>query len=169
MKTVNKIDDDYLRLIRQVPLLPIETEQANKKARELLSQLIDRDENLSATEIGYARVLKKLIQDYSNIKCQGMVREQSPGADILQSLMDDHQLTQTDVAELTGMQKQNVNAYLKNKRALPREARTILGKRFKVNPELFTFRVAGIDVLPDPDKEEQFFEDMKKRKSRIRS
>jgi len=29
--------------------------------------------------------------------------------------MDDHQLTQTDIAELTGMQKQNVHAYLKNK------------------------------------------------------
>ena len=96
-------------------------------------------------------------------------QENSTGADILQSLMDDHKLTQTDVAELTGMQKQNVNAYLKNKRALPREARTILGKRFKVNPELFTFRVAGIDVLPDPDEDEQFFEDMKNRKSRFRS
>jgi hypothetical protein len=67
------------------------------------------------------------------------------------------------------MQKQNFNAYLKNKRALPREAREILGKRFKVNPEVFTFRVAGIDTLPDPDEEEQFFEDVKKRKSRFRS
>jgi antitoxin component HigA of HigAB toxin-antitoxin module len=167
MKMTNKIDADYLRLINQVPLLPIETEQANQKARELLSELIDRedrDENLSATEVGYARVLKKLIQDYSNFKCQGLVREQSLGSDILQSLMDDYGLTQTDIAELTRMQKQNVNAYLKNKRALPREAREILGKRFKVNPEIFTFRVAGIDTFPDPDEEDQFFKDMKHRR-----
>ena len=83
--------------------------------------------------------------------------------------MDDHRLTQTEIAELTGMQKQNVNAYLKNKRALPREAREILAKRFKVNPEVFTFRVAGIDTLPDPDEEDRFFEDMKNRKNRFKS
>jgi len=167
MKTIKKIDEDYLRLIRQVPLLPIENEQAYRDARKLLSQLIDRDEELSATEIGYARVLKKLIQDYSNIKYQGLIREQSLGSDILQSLMDDHQLTQTDIAELTGMQKQNVHAYLKNKRALPREAREILGKRFKVNSEIFTVRVAGTDNLPEPDEEEHFFENTKKSRTRI--
>jgi len=50
MKTIKKIDEDYLRLIRQVPLLPIENEQAYRDARKLLSQLIDRDEELSATE-----------------------------------------------------------------------------------------------------------------------
>jgi len=169
VKANNEIDEDYLRLIRQVPLLPIETEQAHQKARELLSKLVDHDEVLSVTEIGYARVLKRLIQDYSNIKCQGLVKEQSLGSDILQSLMDDHQLTQTDIAELTGMQKQNVNAYLKNKRALPREAREILGKRFKVNPEVFTVRVAGVDTLPDPDEEDRFFENTKNKKNRFAS
>jgi antitoxin component HigA of HigAB toxin-antitoxin module len=167
MKAINKIDKDYLRLISQVPLLPIETEQAYLEARELLSQLIEHDEELSAIEIGYARVLKKLIQDYSNVKCQGLIRDHSFGSEILQSLMDDHKLTQTDIAELTGMQKQNVNAYLKNKRALPREARDILGKRFKVSSEIFTFRLSTIDTFPDPDEDERLLE-LKSRKSRLK-
>jgi hypothetical protein len=32
MKTMKAIDEDYLRLIAQMPLLPIETEQAYLKA-----------------------------------------------------------------------------------------------------------------------------------------
>ncbi|MFK9335186.1 hypothetical protein ACJEI3_24770, partial [Escherichia coli] len=54
----------------------------------------------------------------------------------------------------------------KNKRALPREAREILGRKFKVSAELFTVRVAGIDTLPDPDEEEQFFEEMKNKNNK---
>jgi antitoxin component HigA of HigAB toxin-antitoxin module len=135
------LDEKYLRLITKVPLLPIETEKEYLRARSLLHELVENDENLAQTEIGYAKVLMKLVQEYSNHKCQGMFTEQTPGSEILQSLMDDHELSQTDIADLTKMQKQNVNAYLKNRRSLPREAREILGKRFKVNPELFTGKI----------------------------
>jgi len=165
MKAKMAVDRKYLHLIGLVPLLPIETKKDYRRARALLHELIERDEQLQPAELGYAKVLGKLVQDYARERTEGFFRQQVPGCEILQSLMDDHDLNQVEIAEIAGIQKQNVNAYLKGRRALPRAARQRLGKRFKVNPEIFIFRAADMELLPDEDDEDAFFEKVKKGRS----
>jgi hypothetical protein len=68
MKVMKAPDKQYLRLIERVPLLPIETEKQSLLARALLHELIQNDKHLQASEIGYAKVLAKLVQDYAKHK-----------------------------------------------------------------------------------------------------
>lgn len=64
MKSMRASNDKYLRLINRVPLLPIESEKDYTAARALLHELIERDESLQKSEIGYAKILGRLIQEY---------------------------------------------------------------------------------------------------------
>ncbi len=68
MKVMKAPDKQYLRLIERVPLVPIETEKQCLLGRALLHELIQNDKRLQASEIGYAKVLAKLIQDYAKHK-----------------------------------------------------------------------------------------------------
>lgn len=163
MTAMRAPDKKYLHLITRVPLLPIETEKDYVRARTLLHELITKDESLEPSEIGYGKVLGKLVQDYSKHKTKELFAQQVPGNEILQSLMDDHNLNQIDIAGIAEMEKQNVNAYLKKRRPLPRKAGELLGKRFKVNPEIFTFSVAGMEVLPDEQYEDDDLARLKRR------
>jgi antitoxin component HigA of HigAB toxin-antitoxin module len=149
MKMTKAPDDKYLRLIKRVPLLPIESQEDYTTARALLLELMEKDNSLQKSEIGYAKILASLIQQYANRKLEGVFSHPLSGNEILQSIMDDHNLTQVDVAEIAGVQKQNLNAFLKGRRPLPREAREKLGNRFKVNQDIFTLRAADMGLAND--------------------
>lgn len=77
MKAMKAPDKQYLRLIARVPLVPIETERQCLLARALLHELIQKDKHLHASEIAYAKVLEKLVQDYAKHKSDGPVQSPS--------------------------------------------------------------------------------------------
>jgi antitoxin component HigA of HigAB toxin-antitoxin module len=130
------MDAKYMSLVARCPLLPITNKKDHEAAKEMIVELTKRDGKLSMSEIGYGKVLVQLIQVYER-QLIGNYFEKVSGAAALEYLLNEHQMKQTEAAEIAGVSKQNLNDFLKGRRALMREARVRLAAHFKVNPEVF--------------------------------
>jgi len=125
-----------MNLVTRCPLLPITNKKEHEAAKEMIVELTKRDGKLSTTEIGYGKVLVQLIQTYER-QLVGDYFEDVSGDDALEYLLNEHQMKQTEAAEIAGISKQNLNDFLKGRRPLTKEARARLAAHFKVNPEVF--------------------------------
>lgn len=130
------MDAKYMELVERLPLLPITNKEEHKAAKEMILALTRRDGELSLVEVGYAKVLIQLIQAYES----GLVGDFFDGVtgfEVLEYLLNEHGMTQTEAAEIAGVSKQNLNDYLKGRRGLPKEARLRLAKKFKLHAHVF--------------------------------
>lgn len=134
MKT--KVDKQYLKLVSVFPIVPIESWEHHKEAMEVLLKLHERDDELTVAEIAYGKALGTMIDAFESKELAGQI-EKPTGNGMLEFLMDQHSLTQSQIAELLEMPRQNINAFLKGKRGLPRAAREKLATRFSVKQEMF--------------------------------
>lgn len=130
------MDAKYMELIRRWPLLPITNKTQLRAATQMIVELSKRDGKLSKAEIGYGKVLAQLIETYEHQLVGDLFRNVSP-AEALEYLLDEHQMKQTEAAEIAGVSKQNLNDFLKGRRGLTRDARVRLAQHFKVGAELF--------------------------------
>ncbi|MCW5821618.1 MAG: helix-turn-helix domain-containing protein [Cyanobacteria bacterium TGS_CYA1] len=130
------MDAKYMELVKQLPLLPITNKDEHKAAKDMILRLTHRDGELSPVEVGYAKVLIQLIQTYES-KLVGDFFDSVTGFEVLEYLLNEHKMTQTEAAEIAGVSKQNLNDYLKGRRGLPKEARQKLAKRFKLDAYVF--------------------------------
>ena len=130
------MDEKYMELIARFPLLPITNEDEFSAAKQMIVDLTKRDGNLSKTESGYGKVLVQLVQSYEQ-QLVGDFFETVTGAEALDYLLKEHHMKQTEVADIAGVSKQNMNDFLKGRRALTKDARIRLAKHFKVNADVF--------------------------------
>lgn len=130
------MDAKYLELVEQFPLLPITNKNEHKAAKDMILCLTARDGELSPVEVGYAKVLVQLIQSYESALV-GNFFDGVTGSDVLEYLLNEHQMTQTDAADIAGVSKQNLNDFLKGRRGLPKDARLRLAKHFKLDAHVF--------------------------------
>lgn len=130
------MDSKYMELIRRHQLLPITNKAQLRAATEMIVELSTRDGKLSKGEIGYGKVLVQLIETYEKQLVGNLFKNVSPG-EALEYLLDEHQMKQTEAAEIAGVSKQNLNDFLKGRRGLTREARIRLAQHFKVSAEVF--------------------------------
>ncbi len=125
---------DYLELVQSLPLCIIEDKKHYEQALVVMKRLAIKDNWMSKGERQYFKVLSLLVGNYENehfkIAC---VAPQ----DILRSLMSDHRLTQSAVAEIAGEYESNISAYLSGKRNLTKRAAKCLGTHFAIDPMLF--------------------------------
>lgn len=130
------MDAKYLELVEQFPLLPITNKNEHKAAKDMILRLTSRDGELSPVEVGYAKVLIQLIQSYESALV-GNFFDGVTGSDVLEYLLNEHHMTQTDAADIAGVSKQNLNDFLKGRRGLPKDARLRLAKHFKLDAHVF--------------------------------
>jgi antitoxin component HigA of HigAB toxin-antitoxin module len=130
------MDARYMDLVARCPLLPITNKSEHDAAKRMMVELSKRDGAMTKPEIGYGQVLVQLIQAYER-KIVGDYFENVSGGDVLEYLLTEHQIRQTEAAKIAGVTKQNLNDFLKARRGLPKEARERLAAHFKVNPEIF--------------------------------
>ena len=130
------MDAKYMELIARCPLLPISNKAEHAAAKKMIVELSMRDGDLSKAEIGYGKVLVQLIQVYER-QLAGDFFKNVSGEEILAYLLNEHQLKQTEAAEIAGISKQNMNDFLKGRRGLTKDARMRLARHFKVNAEVF--------------------------------
>jgi len=131
-----KVDTEYLKLIAKFPIVPIESWTHHKKAINVILKMNELDGELTPSEIGYGKALGMMISRFESSQLKSKL-EKISGNDVLTFLMDQHNLSQSQIAELVDMPRQNVNSFLKGNRGLPRVAREKLAVRFKLKPELF--------------------------------
>lgn len=126
----------HIELVTRCPLLPITNKKEHSAAKKMIIELTRRDGELSKTEIGYGKVLVQLIQTYER-QLVGNFFENVSGGDVLEYLLSEHQMKQTEAADIANISKQNLNDFLKGRRGLTREARARLAEHFKVEAEVF--------------------------------
>jgi antitoxin component HigA of HigAB toxin-antitoxin module len=103
----------------------------------MIVKLTKRDGELSLSEVGYGKVLVQLIQAYERQQVSNFFSNVS-GAEALEYLLAEHQMTQTEAADIAGISKQNLNDFLKGRgRGLTKQARIRIAKHFKVAPTVF--------------------------------
>ncbi len=134
-----KIDKNYLKWIAEFPIVPIENWTHHKKALNVILKMNELDGELTPSEIAYGKALGIMISTFESFQLNTKFEKVS-GKEVLHLLMDQHNLSQTQIAELVDMPRQNINSFLKGNRGLPRSAREKLAIRFKLKPELFELK-----------------------------
>lgn len=130
------MDAKYIELISRCPLLPITNKSQHRVAKKMIAELTGRDGHLSKIEVGYGQVLVQLIQAYERQLVGDFFKDVS-AEEVLEYLLKEHNLKQTEAAEIAGISKQNLGDFLKGRRNLTKSARIRLAKYFKVNAEVF--------------------------------
>ncbi len=138
MSTVNRArraQDRYLDLVRQFPLRPIRSARELNRAVKRVDALLSKG-SLSSEEEDYLDVLGDLVERY-----EAAAQPMSPvsDAEMLAHLIEARRVTQTAVAEATGIAVSTISEVLRSKRSLNRAHIGKLARYFKVSAEVFAF------------------------------
>ena len=125
---------DYLELVQTVPLRPISSLTAHKKAVRMLKQLGVID-TMNADQSDYFKVLEELAEDFERTRWP-IDSDNVPMLDILQSFLDDHGMTASDLGRLLG-ERTIGHKVLSGKRKLTTAQVKILADHFRVSTDLF--------------------------------
>src|SRR5438874_2392029 len=94
--------DEYLQLVRRLPLRPIRTEGQYKEAAKRHLDLIARaDMGLSEGEADYMEVLGRLIREYDEAHSP-LLKQKSTPIERLKFLMEEHDMNSIDLGKLLG-------------------------------------------------------------------
>jgi HTH-type transcriptional regulator/antitoxin HigA len=134
MSTVHA-SKEYLVLIKRFPLRPIRDEQMLDLASDLFSELVLRAESRTPDESDYLSILGKLIREYEDTH-KAMPPQMTPKR-ALESLMEDNNLSQSELARRLEVPQSVISEFLSGKRGLSKKLMLKLSDYFKVSPELF--------------------------------
>ena len=123
---------EYGALLLKVPPKVIRTEKENEEYAEILYDLDQRNESLTAAEKELAALLTLLIEDFEASHYR--LPRAKPLA-VVRFLMDQHDLKQKDLVSVFGTPSV-VSEVLRGKRGLSKEHIRRLSRRFHISPEL---------------------------------
>ena len=110
----------YWKLIKRFPLRPIRTDEELDIASEIFSELGMRSDSLSQDENDYLDILRQQIMDYEakSPAIQAMIAEAKaiPPQEILQSILEESGMSQSQLAREIGCHQENISAFLAGKR-----------------------------------------------------
>jgi HTH-type transcriptional regulator / antitoxin HigA len=124
----------YLALQKQFALKPIQT----RKEADAATRILDvgfRDSYDDPGEEAYMMVLADLLADYEDE--HDRFESTATGLDVLQHMMEEHELKQGDIAAILGVGQSAVSQILKGTKPITAEHARRLGKRFNLNPGSF--------------------------------
>ena len=122
----------YLALVRAFPLVSLHSDAHLKEALAVIDRLLDIPER-SAAEEEYLRALTDLVETYENAH---VAIPTVTGVDALRYLMEENDLTQTDLAPLFGS-RSIISEVLSGKRGLALSHITRLARHFGLPAEVF--------------------------------
>jgi HTH-type transcriptional regulator / antitoxin HigA len=132
-KARRHVFDDYLDLVRQVPLRPIRNDRELDRAIVMIDTLIDR-QRLTPAEQDYLEVLGDLVERYEDDAHP--IPDVSEG-EVLRFMMDQRNLTQAEIARATGITESRISEVLSGKRQLTRGQIEKLAAYFHLSPAVF--------------------------------
>ncbi len=112
----------------------IKTEEENDRALEIVLGLMKKGEMRSSEEARQLDLLVTLIEDFED-KAYPMGESVVP-SDILRSLMEEHELKQTDMLDVFGSQGV-VSQVLNGKREISKAQARRLSERFRLPVDIF--------------------------------
>ncbi len=129
-----RFSPEYLALLASFPLRPIRDDAEHRRAIEVVNSLIDRP-GLIPDEEDYLDVLGLIIAEYEDSIYEHP--EFSP-ADRLRHLMEEHALSQADLARRAGVAAASLSDALAGKRELSPRVRAKLAEYFGVSAAYLT-------------------------------
>jgi len=133
------VPEDYLALIRQLPLLPISSAGVHRRALALANALLKKKAKsgeLSRGEEGYLSVLLELIENYEKAK---FPRRRLGDDEMLAHLIEAKGVSQTQIERATGIAAPTLSAVVAGRRRLTRDQVGKLSAYFGVAPTAFSF------------------------------
>jgi HTH-type transcriptional regulator / antitoxin HigA len=133
------VPEDYLGLIRQLPLWPIASADVHRRALALANALIEKkakNGKLSRGESGYLSVLIELLENYEKTKYP---RTRFNDGEMLAYLIESKAVTQAQVERDTGIAAPTLSAVIAGRRRLTRDQIGKLASYFRVEPTVFAF------------------------------
>jgi len=128
----------YLELVKRFPLRPIRNENMLDAASDVFSELTMKGERRSTDESDYLSILGKLIREYE--EAHKPARRRMTPQRALESLMEDNNLSQSELARQLEAPQSVISEFLAGKRGLSKALVVRLSEYFKVSPELFLSR-----------------------------
>jgi HTH-type transcriptional regulator / antitoxin HigA len=135
MSSALRASKEYLALIKRFPLRPIRDEEMLDAASEIFSELVMKSKNRKPDESDYVAILGKLIHEYEDAhrkKTPQMTPQRA-----LNSLMEDNNLSQSELARRVDTPQSVISEFLSGKRGMSKTLVLKLSSYFKVSPELF--------------------------------
>ena len=126
-------------MIRQLPLLPIESADQHRRAMTVANDLLKKKAGggkLSRGEAGYLSVLLDLLENYEKTK---FPRQRVSDGEMLAHLIEAKAVTQTQVEHDTGIAAPTISAVIAGRRRLTRNQIGKLSSCFHVAPTAFAF------------------------------
>jgi HTH-type transcriptional regulator/antitoxin HigA len=131
--TKRKPDRGYLALLRDFPPRPIRDDDEHRRATAVLNRLLDRP-SLSPDEEDYLDVLGLLIADYEDAIYE---HPEFTPVERLRHLMEEHSLTQAELARRTAVAVTSLSDILNGKRRISPRIRARFAECFGVAPTYF--------------------------------
>ncbi|MGB7157371.1 MAG: hypothetical protein WBD40_04855 [Tepidisphaeraceae bacterium] len=141
-RKVRPASDDYLALVAELPIRPIETPAEYAAAQSIMDRLVGRPD-LTAGQQDYIAALARFMGDYERLKFPRLFVRMSP-LEALKFLMEENEMSTTDLGSVVGS-RGLASEILNGKRGMSKAVIARLAKRFAVEPGLF--------LSPRPDEE----------------
>jgi HTH-type transcriptional regulator/antitoxin HigA len=135
-RTMTKSDrcsPEYLALLRTFPPRPIRGDHEHRRAIEVVNRLVDRPA-LTSDEEDYLDVLGLLIADYEDSMYE---HPEFTPVERLRHLMEEHALTQAELARRAGVAVTSLSDILHGKRRISPRVRAKLAECFGVSASFF--------------------------------
>lgn len=130
----------YFKLVKSFPLRPLRNEIDLDQAITVVHALVDRFGKLDADEAAYLAVLSDLVKKYEDEHHLREFREaRFSDGEMLAYLIEQKDVTQSEIARQTGIAESTVSSVLKGTRKLNREHIGKLAEFFGVQPGVFQF------------------------------
>ena len=140
MKLLNKRQQDtYLRLIQELPLVSIKSDEHLDAAQAMLDRLTDK-KKLDRGEQAYLDALCDLVVVYED---QHHPIPLASDADLLRHLMEARGVTQTQIHKDTGLAKSGISEVLAGKKPFSKTMIGTLAAYFQVPTSVFTANIGG--------------------------
>ncbi|MGD1277400.1 MAG: helix-turn-helix domain-containing protein [Tepidisphaeraceae bacterium] len=124
----------YRQLIREFPLRQLRGKSDADAATKILDRLF-RDHYDDRGEAEYVYVLTQLLVEYE--KHNDPVTSHASGLDVLRYLVQEHQLTQSQLAQILDVSQSAVSMILSGVRPITADHARRLGKKFAIDPGTF--------------------------------
>jgi HTH-type transcriptional regulator / antitoxin HigA len=125
---------EYLALLRAFPPRPIRSDNEHRRSVEVVNGLLDRP-TLTPDEEDYLDVLGLLIADYEDSIYE---HPEFTPVERLRHLMEEHALTQAELARRTGIAVTSLSDILNDKRRISPSMRAKFVDCFGVSASFFT-------------------------------
>lgn len=128
--------DTYLALVHAFPLRPIRSDAQLDAAVEMIDRLLAR-RSLDKAEEDYLQVLSDLVERY---EAEEHPMQPLSDGEMLRHLIEAKEVTQSQLAQTTGIADSTISEVLAGKRRLTRAHIAKLAQFFSVGPAVFAFK-----------------------------